>query len=682
MKRAMILAVGLAITSMAAFECSLWARGGLGGGGFRGGGGGGFGGGGGGFGGGGGGFSGGGFRPAPAARPAAPAFRPQTSNINRPAGGMAARPNTSNVFHSPGAAHPAGFGTRPPIQPGGGISRSDLTPGNRPNLGGATRNTPGNRPANLPGFKPDSGLNGRLPGASTANLPGLGGNTGRLGAGGAGQRVTPNTRPGAGGAGERAAPSNRGTVQDRHQDLANRFDDHWGDSDWHHQQWTGPNGGEINHVGFWGPNGYWGHTGAWGPNGGHWGHTGAIGPNGAYGHTGGWGPNGAVWGHGGAVGPNGAFGYAGYGGPAGHWSRNWGGWYNGYGPAWGNGRWNYLWNQYPVAMAFGATMWGITAIDAVFGVGSYSNPYCDGPVSVDGQQVTSYTEPVSGDPAYDQQQTADTGDPAAATDPNAPAPADPLTATFDQARDAFHSDKFDEAMKLTDQALVKAPQDAAINEFRSLCLFSLGRYRESAAAIHAVLAAGPGWDWTTMVSLYSNVKVYEEQLRKLETASKANPQSADVRFLLAYHYLTCDHKDAALEQWKKIVEIQPDDQLSADLVKMYSPPSDTDPKVAETPPAKVDKPAYPMEKLQGNWAAKDDRGDFALSLGADDSFTWKFNRDGKPQTVKGAYVVRGNNLVMQPDSGGVMLSEITLSDDKTLLFTPVGSKDKLTFNKS
>ena len=236
---------------------------------------------------------------------------------------------------------------------------------------------------------------------------------------------------------------------------------------------------------------------------------------------------------------------------------------------------------------------------------------------------------------------------------------------------------------MTEQALQKAPRDAAINEFRSLCLFALGQYRDSSATIHAVLAAGPGWDWTTMFSLYSGKEAYEGQLRKLEDAVKANPQSADQRFLLAYHYLTCNHKDAALTQWKKVVELQPDDQLSADLVKMYSPADETDTQVAATPPAeKVDKPAYPMEKLEGSWAAKSDSGTFALSLGDDDTFTWKFSQNGKDQTVKGAYTVRGKNLVMQPDSGGVMLSEITLSDDKTLEFTALGDKNKLTFTKS
>ncbi|HWL11146.1 MAG TPA: tetratricopeptide repeat protein, partial [Planctomicrobium sp.] len=364
------------------------------------------------------------------------------------------------------------------------------------------------------------------------------------------------------------------------------------------------------------------------------------------------------------------FGYAGYSGPAGHWSRNWGGWYNGYAPAWGNGRWNYLWDTYPVSMAFGATMWGISAVNWAFGVGGYYNPYCDGPVYVNQQQVVNYNEPVVGDPSYATQDAGGSD--------NA---ADPLTESFNEARQAFFNGQYQEALKLTDAALAKAPRDAAINEFRSLCLFALGQYRESAATIHAVLAAGPGWDWTTMISLYSDKDLYTEQLRKLEDAVKANPQAADAEFLLGYHYLTMGHQDDAVAMWKNVVALQPKDELSAQLVKMYSAPADDAPKTDVAADPKLEKPAYPMDKLYGDWTAKNDSGEFSLHLGDKEEFTWKFTRDDKPQSVKGAYIVRGNNLVMQPDSGGTMISTIALKGDNTLDFTPLQGGGELTFKK-
>ncbi|OAI53947.1 hypothetical protein AYO47_03950, partial [Planctomyces sp. SCGC AG-212-M04] len=574
------------------------------------------------------------------------------------------------------------------------------------NLSGQTAGIGANRPENIPGLSDRFSGDG-LRGGGNATLPGLGpsrpgaGGSGtrnpglandgvRPGAGGAGTRLPgladgvrpgaggagtrfPNAgdgvRPGAGGAGERWSPGQSGQIPERHQDLANRFDDHWGDSGWHHQNWEGPNGGDINHIGFWGPNGYWGHTGVWGPNGGHWGHSTGIGPNGAWGRTVGWGPNGNVWGHGGAIGPNGAFGWAGYSGPAGHWSRNWGGWYNGYAPAWGYGRWDYLWNTYPVAMAFGATMWGINAANYAFGVGDYYNPYYDG-----GGYV-SYAQPIVGDPSY-MQPPADQ----AASDDQAP---DPLAQQFNDAREAFKNEQFGSALEQTDLALKQAPRDAAVNEFRGLCLFALGRYRESAAVIHSVLAAGPGMDWTTMISLYSNPQTYTDQVRKLEDAIRQNPNQADLRFLLAYHYITQDHKDDAVALLKEVVRLQPKDQLAADLVKMYDPPvASASPPPANASADNVKEPAWPMAKLEGNWTAKRKDGDFNMTLNADDTFKWTFKRDGKDQTMSGAYVVRGKNLVLQPDSGGVMLSDIELKDDRTLEFSPIDDSNKLAFKKS
>ena len=69
-------------------------------------------------------------------------------------------------------------------------------------------------------------------------------------------------------------------------------------------------------------------------------------------------------------------------------------------------------------------------------------------------------------------------------------------------------------------------------------MFAQGKYKEAAAGLYSVLSVGPGWDWTTMCSLYPNVEVYTKQLRALEAAVKQNPQANDARFVLAYHYLT------------------------------------------------------------------------------------------------------------------------------------------------
>src|SRR5262249_50736133 len=66
---------------------------------------------------------------------------------------------------------------------------------------------------------------------------------------------------------------------------------------------------------------------------------------------------------------------------------------------------------------------------------------------------------------------------------------------FDQASAAFVRGAYAEAQRLAEQAIEKLPGDATLHEFRALTLFAQRKYQEAAAAIYAVLAAGPGWDW-------------------------------------------------------------------------------------------------------------------------------------------------------------------------------------------
>ncbi|HEY1067934.1 MAG TPA: tetratricopeptide repeat protein, partial [Pirellulales bacterium] len=557
-----------------------------------------------------------------------------------------------------------------PGRPGGPDRPGDGRPGD-------------NRPGNgRPGFDPrNPDFNGNRPGNGTNPF-----------------------RPGVGIPG-RNGP---GSVVDRRNELNNRFADlnrNWNNSDWRRSQLTG-RGVNFNQSGFWGPGSFWGAGGGngrvttgyrgYGPFGSAWNRN--FGING----YGGGRYAGASWGRRlnglgligqlltgyGGYGRNGLYGNGyrnvyGYGGPIGRWSQNWGNWYNGYGPGWGYGNYGYLYRRYPAALAFGATLWGLNNMSTQFGVGSYYNPYYGNGFVGGGNYYAlpagvSYAQPIVGNPTYALVATADPND-----ETNADAQAAQLAQTFEQARNAFYGGEYVEALQLTDQALAQAPNDAALNEFRSLVLFSLGHYQESAAAIHAVLAAGPGWDWTTMSSLYPSQDVYMEQLGALEQAVQANPQAADDRFLLAYHYITAGDVERAVPLLQEVVQLEPKDNLAANLVQMYSAPPEDESNLAaadETAPS-LDQPAFPLEAIQGEWTAQQNDQRFGLTLGKNDEFVWRFERDGKPQEVKGAYTIRGTSLAMQPDSGGVMLSEIKLDNDNTLEFSPVGETTKLTFRR-
>src|SRR6202012_99972 len=111
-------------------------------------------------------------------------------------------------------------------------------------------------------------------------------------------------------------------------------------------------------------------------------------------------------------------------------------------------------------------------------------------------------------------------------------------ASFDTARQAFHSGDYIKALSLADQALTQTPNDPILHEFRATTLFALRRYDEAAVPFYTVLSAGPGWDWTTLIGLYPAVETYTDQLRALEAYCNANPRAASARFVLASLYLT------------------------------------------------------------------------------------------------------------------------------------------------
>jgi uncharacterized protein (TIGR03066 family) len=329
------------------------------------------------------------------------------------------------------------------------------------------------------------------------------------------------------------------------------------------------------------------------------------------------------------------------------------GWYAGYAPGyWGS--WDYLWDQYPVASAIGLTWWGVNSIANQFGYSDYYNPYYADSAPY------NYAEPIFTEPIT------------VATQENSGLPAgvsSDVLKTFDQARVAFFDGDYQNALKLADETLTKLPHDAAAHEFRALVLFALQRYSDAAAAINAVLAAGPGWDAKTLLSLYPNVDTYTAQLRALEAYRNQNLMAADIRFLVGYHYLSGGYPKEALDEFKSALALQPKDSVSAALVASLAPrdaPAST--TVADAAPKSI-----PSDSLVGEWTAagkKDSK--YTMNLQKDGGFTWAFTRGVRKQEVKGVYTVEGNVLALEPDTGGVLLAELTVKQPGTVHFKMIG----------
>jgi tetratricopeptide (TPR) repeat protein len=316
-----------------------------------------------------------------------------------------------------------------------------------------------------------------------------------------------------------------------------------------------------------------------------------------------------------------------------------------------HGNWNRSWYYRPVGW-WTAGYWAGAAASAIpwaWGYWPYYNPYYAGPVVYDGAPFAfDYSQPivVAQTPA---------APPVTQTDLTAEQQATPL---FDAARSAFMQGDYPTALAQVDQAIAQVPNDTVLHEFRGLVLFALGRYKEAAAAVYAVLSSGPGWDWTTQSGLYPNVDVYTQQLRALEQDAKSHPAAAEARFLLAYHYLTCGYTDAAVAQLKVVTRLNPKDQLSAQLLKSLSTTGTAEQSESSQPVA-LTKPAD-ASSLVGDWTAtRADGGTIKLALTGDGKFTWALDQNGKPQQFSGTYTVADSLLVLKQGDHPMMVGQVT-----------------------
>jgi tetratricopeptide (TPR) repeat protein len=335
-------------------------------------------------------------------------------------------------------------------------------------------------------------------------------------------------------------------------------------------------------------------------------------------------------------------------------------WYHGH---W-NDHWNHPWNHWPAAW-WGAGFiaglgYGTIATPWAWGYWPYYNPYVGEPVLAEGAWI-DYSQPLA---------MAGPGP----GESNSQAAADQVTEALDAARAAFLQADYSGALADCDKAVALDPTGTMSHEFRALCLFALHRYDEAAGAVYAVLSQGPGWDWTTLSSIYPDVAAYTDQLRGLEEFVAANRNDAAARFLLAYHYTVCGHTDAAATELKAVVALNPKDRLSAQLLAMLAPgaapPGES--LAASLPPGAPAPPAAPRAAvspkappvtaaaLTGDWkATRADGATISLRLGQDGNYVWSFDEQGKPHEFSGSYTVADGLLILKKDNTPMMIGQVT-----------------------
>ncbi len=179
----------------------------------------------------------------------------------------------------------------------------------------------------------------------------------------------------------------------------------------------------------------------------------------------------------------------------------------GHDPGWYHGNWhdhwNHPWYHRPAAWWAEGLATGFTLADLAapwtWGYWPYDNPYSASPVIV-GDTTIDYAQPL----AMAAPAVTAAGTQVAQAD-DARSPADRAMALLDTARVAFTQGNYLQALVQCDQAIASQPKDLVAHEFRGLILFALGRYKEAASPIYAVLSVKPGWDWTTLCSLYADI---------------------------------------------------------------------------------------------------------------------------------------------------------------------------------
>jgi tetratricopeptide (TPR) repeat protein len=259
-------------------------------------------------------------------------------------------------------------------------------------------------------------------------------------------------------------------------------------------------------------------------------------------------------------------------------------WYWGQPWYWYHWRWHYGYWVYANLSSF----WLGAASGALLSPGDsfvYNNPYYAFPAngSVEVPVTINYSDPIpppGGDqtaiayPPAPNAEEAVEGQELPTSEPPLPPTDDPAISAaneqFDAARKAFKDGQYARAQELVEKAIHSLPSDAALHEFRALTLFAQKKYKDAAATLYAVLAAGPGWDRKTMGGLYPDWDTYTSQFRNLESYVQEHPDDGSAHFLLAYHHLVLNNKDQAVAQLKDVVRLVPKDQLSVAMLKALS----------------------------------------------------------------------------------------------------------------
>ncbi|MEX0677739.1 MAG: tetratricopeptide repeat protein, partial [Pirellulales bacterium] len=255
------------------------------------------------------------------------------------------------------------------------------------------------------------------------------------------------------------------------------------------------------------------------------------------------------------------------------WNQTNGNWYWNRYPHWNDswGHHHFCW--YPWIGWGGWGLWGHGFGWPAWTVGYYTVPYygynyyyAAAPV-----YTTSYQTAASAPPAAAANPTlsgADQGDEVTEAD------AASAAAFADQGEIDFKAGNYHAAAKDWQHSLVDDPKNGAVMMLLAQALMALGKYEEAAGATQAAMQMLPEDKWGVVVAnytqLFGNVQDYTDQLRTLEAARTAQPDSPALRFLLGFQFGYLNYPKQAVTELDKALVLAPRDVGSRKIRELFA----------------------------------------------------------------------------------------------------------------
>jgi tetratricopeptide (TPR) repeat protein len=205
-----------------------------------------------------------------------------------------------------------------------------------------------------------------------------------------------------------------------------------------------------------------------------------------------------------------------------------------------------------------------------YGLGYGSYGYNSWPQSYT-PRVYSYSGPPT---VYVAPPTAGTPNSYGATSPPIDATATGLSYKS-RAESAFRTHHYEEAVDWAKRAAKEMPRNGRAFLLLSQIHLAVGEYRDAAGAARLGMSLLPIEDWGYVVKnfrSYYHDADYVAQVRRLERFIAENPEHADSRFLLGYHWVFLGHPNAANRELTKAAELNPRDEWATRLLEVVDGP--------------------------------------------------------------------------------------------------------------